>query len=271
MTKFSKFTASAIVAAVAMSGVARADDPPQFNYSLTITALSDYLFRGISLTNNSPEFNPYLEFTYGIGYVGFWFSNVGDKSQLDFASLGPVEIDYYAGIRPTFGKINTDMGVLFYTFGSRIPGGDLSDVSYVEFKAGGTYSPAEGWTVGVNGYFTPDQGANYPQTETVEGSLSYAVPHKLWIFDPTISGGVGYSNFQENGTYTVAGGVTPFLGEKDYVYWNAGVKLTVEKWFMDFRYWDTSIRNDAVGALTGARAQDFADSRFLFSVGVTLP
>ncbi len=26
---------------------------------------------------------------------------------------------------------------------------------------------------------------------------------------------------------------------QDYTYWNAGLKLAVDKYFMDFRYWDT--------------------------------
>jgi hypothetical protein len=49
-----------------------------------------------------------------------------------------------------------------------------------------------------------------------------------------------------------------------YTYWNAGLKLTVEKYFMDFRYWDTDISSsDPVHGV--------ADSRFVFSAGVTLP
>jgi hypothetical protein len=37
------------------------------------------------------------------------------------------------------------------------------------------------------------------------------------------------------------------------------LKLAVDKYFMDFRYWDTNVNNE------------LSDSRFVFSAGVTLP
>ncbi len=109
---------------------------------------------------------------------------------------------------------------------------------------------------------TPDQGTAAPVTWTLESSAAYAIPTKLWMFDPTISGGLGYSNADRAGW---------FLGEDDYLYWNVGLKLTVDKFFMDFRYWDTNISGGLVGGLTGKSGDDQADSRFLFSAGVTLP
>jgi hypothetical protein len=51
------------------------------------------------------------------------------------------------------------------------------------------------------------------------------------------------------------------------VYWNAGLSLTVEKFTMDFRYWDTDINNGgSVFALPG-----LDDERFVFTAKVTLP
>jgi hypothetical protein len=43
------------------------------------------------------------------------------------------------------------------------------------------------------------------------------------------------------------------------------LKLAVDKYFMDFRYWDTDISKSQLG---GSAA---AESRFVFSAGVTLP
>lgn len=271
-------TASAIaIASMAFSTTSRAaDEPPKFGYSITVTALTDYLFRGISLTNNKPELNPYIELTYGIGYLGFWISNVGDATQPDFASLGPIEVDYYAGIRPSFLDINWDFGALGYTFNSRLPGVALGDVSYVEFQAKASKEVVKSLTLGVSGFITPDQGPNYPFTFTVEGAAAYALP-KIGIFNPTLSGLIGFTRFENNGTFNTDVNpenpnivpVSPFVGARDYYYWNAGIKLNVDRWFMDFRYADTDIRSDFVGATTGRRAEAFADSRFLFSAGFT--
>jgi uncharacterized protein (TIGR02001 family) len=244
-------------------------DENKFGYSITLTAVSDYLFRGISLTNESPAFQPYIEFTYGIAYVGVWGSNVGDGDLADagFQVTGPWEVDLYAGIRPTLGPVNFDLGVLYYTYGARTNPGGLSegDVDYVEFKIAATISPIKNLTLGVTGYYTPDQDTAIPDTGTVEGTASYALP-QVGIFSPALSGQVGYAS---SGTTAFYGGANPgpFIGDDAYTYWNAGLKLTVEKFFFDFRYWDTDIKSPE--AL--ASYETLGDGRFLFTAGITLP
>ena len=96
----------AAIASLAMSTAVLADDEaPKFGYSLTMSATSDYIFRGISSNDQDPAFQPYLEFTYGIGYLGFWGSNVA-------APANPFELDIVAGLRPVTGPVTWDIGVL---------------------------------------------------------------------------------------------------------------------------------------------------------------
>jgi uncharacterized protein (TIGR02001 family) len=234
----------AAIASLAMSTAVLADDEAaKFGYSLTMSATSDYIFRGISSNDQDPAFQPYLEFTYGIGYLGFWGSNVA-------APANPFELDIVAGLRPVTGPVTWDIGVLWYTY----PDSDIaSDLDYVEFKVGGSVTPMTNLSLSLTGYVTPDQ-ANYVETETIEGTVSYTLPNfsaGATVFTPSISGLVGYSNADRNDF---------FLGQADnYTYWNAGLKLAVDKYFMDFRYWDTNIDNT------------LSDSRFVFSAGVTLP
>ncbi len=248
--KYAVAAGASAVMAFAMSSAVRAEDAPKFGYSITLTGVSDYMFRGVSLTDEQPAFQPYLEFTYGIAYLGFWGSNIHDEPN---QAYGPWETDIYAGIRPVTGPINWDLGVLYYTYGtgdgSEALGLKWNDIDYVEFKAAATTSPMTNLTLGLTGYYTPDQDDAVPVTGTIEGSINYTLP-QMGIFTPTIGGLLGYTTADRNGW---------FLGEDNYTYWNAGVKLAVEKYFMDFRYWDTTIDNDQ------------ADSRFLFSAGVTLP
>lgn len=220
----------------------------KFGYSLTLIGTSDYMFRGLSYNNEDPAFQPYLEFTYGIAYVAFGGSNIADP-------YGPFEFDTYAGIRPTTGPISWDLGVLYYQY----PGADNSgDVDYVEFKIGASATPVTNLTLGLTGYATPDQGDAYPETLTLEGSASYTLP-SLGAITPTVSGLVGYTR---SPAPTIV-----FYGESDYVYWNAGVRLDVEKFFVDLRYWNTNI---AANALNGYDT-GLVDSRFVVSAGVTLP
>lgn len=261
--------ASASFGLIAVAGEARAEEERKFGYTLTLTAASDYLFRGISLTDEKPAFQPYLEFTYGIAYLGVWGSNVGDRTlaEAGFQVTGPWEVDLYAGIRPTLGPVNFDLGVLWYTYGARSNPGGLSsgDVDYVEFKVSGTTSLTKELTATVTGYYTPDQDVAIPDTGTIKGTLAYALP-QVGIFAPTLSGQVGYAT---SGTTAIYGGVNPgpFLGDDAYTYWNAGLKVAVEKLTLDFRYWDTSI--DSPAALKDY--QKLGEERFLFTASVTLP
>ena len=89
-----------------------------------------------------------------------------------------------------------------------------------------------------------------------------AFPIMIGIFTPTITGQLGYSDSQPNGTFDQGAFFTSDGSddvEENYTYWNAGVKLAVEKFTFDLRYWDTNL------------AGNLSDERFFFSAAVTLP
>lgn len=259
MTNIRSFLGAAGVAAVAALGMSTAalaaDEGDKFGYSITISGTSDYIFRGISLTQSEPAFQPFIEFTYGnpnlTWYLDFWGSNIhtGDPR------FQPFELDIYAGVRPVTGPVSWDLGVLYYSYPQAAPGGD-----YVEFKIAATITPITNLTLTGIGFVTPDQGGNSPLTETGELDVAYTLP-QVGIFVPTLSGAVGYTNADNRPGW--------FSGADNYVYWNAGVKLTVDKYFMDFRYWDTSISNSDTAAASVDHST--VDSRFVFTAGVNLP
>ncbi len=244
----------AAVAALGMSTAARADENT-FGYSITISGTSDYMFRGLSFTNGDPAFQPFIEFTYGkpdlTWYLDFWGSNIADP-------YGPFELDMYAGVRPVTGPISWDFALWYYTYpNNSIPGNSQGD--YIELKAAAQISPTTNTSTGVTFFYTPDQGGNYGETWTVEGNASYTLPD-FHSFTPVIGGAVGY-------TSGLGGNDDPFFfGTKDYVYWNAGLKLSIDKYFMDFRYWDTNISSQG-----GAIDTTNSDARFVFTAGVNLP
>ncbi len=71
--------------------------------------MSDYNFRGITQSNHKPSVAAYFEPRYNFndslqGYVG-----VAGES-ISFPNRAAAEIDFYAGIRPTFGKLALDFG-----------------------------------------------------------------------------------------------------------------------------------------------------------------
>lgn len=224
-----------------------ADEGRKFGWSITLGGTSDYVFRGISLTNEDPAAQGSIDFTYGILYAGAWASNVSGV-------FNPVEIDWYVGIKPVWGPVTFDFGVLYYTYPFGDDDAGNSELDYVEFKAGASVAPVTNLTLGVMNYYSPDQsggGAEY----AIEGTAAYTF-RQVGIFTPSISGLIGWQSFEN---------ADVFIDGDEYLYWNAGLSLGVEKFIFDFRYWDTDVaKNDTiVGGL--------ADERFVFSAKVTLP
>lgn len=253
------------LALLALAGAAQADgyegsvkDAPvdegrQFTWSITIGGTSDYVFRGVSQTDEKPAFQASVDVAYGILYAGIWGSNTDEA----FVGGSPAEIDIYGGIKPVLGPVTFDLGVIYYGY----PGQDDAvsgglDVDYWEFKAGASISPVTNLALGGAFYFSPEYTFETGDVWTVEGTAAYTLP-TLGIFTPTISGLVGYQS-GEDAIFLATNGFD------EYVYWNAGLALGVEKFTFDLRYWDTDIsENVAVGGL--------ADERFVFTAKVTLP
>lgn len=227
----------------------------QFTYSFSITGTSDYVFRGISQTDNDPTIQGAINIGYGIFYAGVWASG------LDFDAAGytgtQIEADWYAGIKPTWGPLNFDFGVIYYTYPGGIPSA-LPDLNYVELKAGVSGSPFTNATVGATVYYSPDSFGETGPVWTVEGTAAYTFA-AIGPFTPTVSGTVGYVD-SEDADYAA------FNGFDSYTYWNAGVALAVDKFTFDFRYWDTDAPETAASCVNS-----YCSERFVFSATVALP
>jgi uncharacterized protein (TIGR02001 family) len=205
------------------------------------------------LSDNDPAAQGSIDMTYGIFYAGAWATTL-DTDPYGFTQ-GPAEVDLYAGIKPVWGPVTFDFGSVLYLY----PGESNDNYTYVELKAGASMEILKGLTAGGIFWYTPEQ-SNYYDGYAVEGTLAYALP-QMGIFAPSVSGLIGYAENSEGADYD------PAYSEYDYVYWNAGVTLGVEKFSMDFRYWDTNISGDG----NFYAPEYLADERFVFTAKVTLP
>lgn len=239
----------------ALAGGSLKDEPAperEFTYSFSVTGTSDYIFRGQTQTNGEPALQGALNIGYGIFYAGAWASSVdfGGEDGLGLGNDAQIEIDWYAGIKPTLGPATFDFGVLYYSY----PGANdfAAEVDYVELKAGISGEIYKGLTGVGTVYYSPDYYGETGSAWTFEGGLAYALP-KVWIFDPTVSGTLGHTEVEEL-TY-------------DWYYWNAGISLAVEKITFDFRYWGSDI-SETIAPKSGVFG---AGDRFVFSTTVALP
>lgn len=250
--KVTKLFGAAGAALLALSGAALADgyegsikDAPKdegrkFTYSFSITGTSDYVFRGISQTNEEAAVQGGVDLTCGRFYAGVWASSF-------FGDEGSTEIDLYAGFKTATGAINWDLGFIYYTY----PGSFGGDANYFELKAGASGDIWKGGTLGATVFYTPEFSFNLGAVTTLEGSFSQALP-RVGMFSPTFSALIGRSNFHDE-----------FLGnDLSYTYWNVGLTLGFhERWSLDLRYWGTDGEGFAETPL--------ADDRFVATVKYT--
>lgn len=93
-----------------------------FSYGVDIT--SNYIAKGSTQTEDRPAIQPYFEAAYGLLYAGVWASNVR------FGGVSDIEYDVYAGITPSWGNVDFDLGFARYLYRD-----DKTDYGEVYVKA----------------------------------------------------------------------------------------------------------------------------------------
>ena len=219
-----------LVSLTAFAGTANAQaeekPEPTIEVDLSVTLVSDYRFRGVSLTDFKPAVQPDLTVRHKSGlYVNFWGSNVTENDGAD------LEADVSIGWSREFGDTSVDLRAMYYMY----PG--ASSLNYAEVSAtlGRTLGKA---SVAANVSYVPRQ-ANTGDMDNIYVGLSGEVP--LGNSPVTLKGAVGY----ENGAF----------GE-DKVDWLVGAGVDLGKGFaFDLSYVDTAnsggLREARAGVVAG--------------------
>jgi uncharacterized protein (TIGR02001 family) len=207
----------------ALSGAARAEASVSGNVALT----TDYVFRGISQTDDDMAIQGGFDYTDSeLGglpvYVGVWGSSLDFGSTVDSG----IEVDVYAGVRPVFGPVTMDFGVIGYFY----PGSDIDDLDYVEFKAGLSGKPAEPLTLGATAYYSPEFTLNGGHSLYGEVNAAYAFNEFF-----SLSAAVGNQSVEADGYF-----VGPGTDTDNYSTWNVGGTASKYGFSLDLRYYDTN-------------------------------
>ncbi len=177
--------------------------------AFTATASSNYVFRGISQTENRGAI-------FGSGRVSYdnFYAGVGVEN-VDFHNSTSAEYDLSAGWTPVVHGFRLDLGVVRYGY---IDQPAHTEIDTVEFKGVvlHDFGPA---TLGAAVYYSGDYFGTHRQDVYVEGRGAYRITHKL-----TFSGAVGRQSD----------------GLSDHTTWNAGATYALTKRLaLDLRYTDT--------------------------------
>lgn len=182
---------------------------PSLSLSSTIGLYSDYVFRGISQTGETPALQGNIDLEHDSGfYAGVWASNV-DFGAGDDADL---EIDYYGGFRGNLinDSFGYDIGAVYYSY----PGVDSDlDFDYPEIFASLSYNlNVASVRAGVN--YAPEFFA-----DSGDAFYTYASTNIPLSYGFNMNGAIGYQSIDDNAAF----------GVPDYFDWSAGVSYALSE------------------------------------------
>ena len=203
-----KYTvATLLCASLAVAGEASA----QVSGSVTLT--NNYLFRGVTQTNENPALQAGITWNHDSGfYAGGWGSSISWLSDSDPAVSSSVELDGFVGYAGSFGEsdLGFDVGANYYWYPGDFPSG-YNSPNTLELYAGVTYKvlSAKYWYSTTDLFGIPDS----------DGSSNLDVAAN-WEFVPglTLNAAVG-KQWVNN------------YGDLDYSFWKLGVTKSFESGF----------------------------------------
>ena len=187
-----KFTKLSLVAALAVSSafaggdiaptepVVEAAPESAFEVSANLAITSNYVWRGMTQTANSPAVQGGIDLGYNGFYLGAWGSNVefGDTNN-------NLEADFYAGYKTSFSGVEIDLGYILYAYPN-----DHDALNFDEAYIGLGYDFG---MVGINGKYSFAVNSNIDTTDYWEVGGDIELPMEVTL-------AASYGDYDEVGT-----------------------------------------------------------------------
>ncbi|WP_417457801.1 TorF family putative porin [Kordiimonas sp.] len=217
----------ALAPALSTSASAQEESSSPFTLSANAAIVSEYRFRGLSLSDHDPAIQGGFDVAHESGfYIGTWGSSIESYAGSEF------ELDIYAGYATEFDGLAFDIGLLAYTY----PGS--SDTYYLEIysSVGGTLGTVD-WTVGAAYVWDQD---NVGGTDNIYTYVDASMPLGDTPF--SIAGHLAY----EDGAFGD--------GKWD---WSTGISYDFEQFSLSVSYVDTNVSGIGKGAVVGMLSASF--------------
>ena len=275
--------------------VAPAPEPSPWDFAAGGSLNSDYIFRGITQSAHKPSAWAYFEPRYNVTKDVQLYIGAGGES-IDFPNHAAAEVDFYGGIRPTFGPVTFDLGFWYYWY----PGGTTfnglgpattctnlfftptggcntlkGDVSFWEVYGKVTWTATDQFAVGASVYYSDSVLNSGADGTYVEANAKYTFPTIPGMpsgWGLYVSGAVGHWFLGTSDQFYctqglvapgVFGCVPPFpngIPYKSYTTWNIGFAVTKSVFTVDFRYYDTNLNQGDCNAFTSDHTAIFNGS-----------
>jgi uncharacterized protein (TIGR02001 family) len=253
---------------------APAATPTWIDFTFGGRIASDYNFRGISQSDRgfSPQGYGEVQLFDNLVYGGVAAYGV-DLPTRPFA-----EVDLTAGVRPKFGPLTFDFGVIRYVYPDEtqfIVGGTAltpRDTDFTEWAARVSWNFEDRFILGGGVFYTNDWLGTGSEATYSNVTAKYNIPEGFLPAGFSISGEFGHYNL---GTATVPG---PAFKLVDYNYWNAGVSYTYKNVTLDLRYHDTDLKKtecfinttDPRGVFSGSGRSNWCSEAFVATLSLDL-
>ena len=260
---------AAVAADMVLKAPAAVAPSPPWDVAITGAFMSDYNFRGITQSAHQPSIQAGLEPRYNFTSTLQAYVGVSAES-IDFPNTATTEIDLYAGIRPTFGKLALDFGFWDYYYpggkcfntpafcgtagATALPNGNLvkQNESFYEGYGKATYTVNDNFNFGGSIWGTPSvlnsgaTGIYYAGNVTLTAPGGW-LPNGLGVY---VSADLGWWQI---GTTDAFYGVSAFPGGipyKSYANWDAGLAFTWKVVTLDLRYYQSNLSRGDCNAFT---------------------
>ena len=220
------------------------------NFSSTISLTTDYVYRGISSTNEGPAIQASLDWVYNGFYLGVWGSNTR------YSDAG-IEIDYYGGYSWEWQGMSFDAGALYYNYpgedanrsdGLDPGGGQEADYWETSIKISHAFEGLLTPVAGITYFYSPDFFGEDGVGHALAGDLKLSLPYELLL-------GV------EIGYQDVAGG--KLTTGYNYHWLRLGMSKELAGFNLDVSYHDVDDRIEACGG------GNLCDRRLVFAISRT--
>jgi uncharacterized protein (TIGR02001 family) len=200
---------------------------------------TDYIYRGVTLSDHKPAVGAGIEAVLGPLYAGTTFTSVKLPNE------HTVELTAATGVRPKLWNIDWDFGWTYFAYPGGSPLGpginywevggraDTKLTEWLHLAAGFAYSPNFSNTGAWSKYAASGLGADLPSAVLPQGVAG------------TVTAGVGYYWFG-NQSAALGGFALPA-----YFNWNAGITFKRKIFSLDLRYYDTNLSKENCFVFTG--------------------
>lgn len=213
----------------------------ELEFSSRAGVASDYIYRGVTLSDHGPAAGAAFETRYGALYAGTTVATVKLPTQ-------PIaEFTFAGGVRPKFAGIDFDLGVTYFAYpGERLPG-ETNGINYWEAVIRGDRRIGEQVRVAAGYAYSPNVSNTGAWSQYAAAGIGYDVPAPSLPQNLAISftAAAGYSWF---GNQAAILGGFPLPA---YLNWQAGVTFTHKAFNLDLRYYDTNLSKENCFVFTG--------------------